>query len=192
MKKIVVASNNPVKVQAVHEGYARMFPGEAIEVLTASVPSGVSDQPCTDSETLQGAVNRALNARQAVPDADFWVGIEGGISELHSALNRTTGTETTKQDEAELCAFAWVVVYSSQVCGKSRTGTFILPHALANLVRQGLELGDADDIVFGGENTKQKNGAVGLLTGDAVDRTSFYAEAVVLALIPFKNPEFYP
>jgi len=191
VSKIVVASHNPVKVRAVEDGFARMFPGEEFDILTVTVPSGVSDQPCSDSETLQGALNRALNARQAVPEAEFWVGIEGGISELNHAVDGTTGSETTKNNEADLCAFAWVVVYSRQACGKSRTGTFILPQALAKLVRQGLELGEADDIVFGGENTKQKNGAVGLLTGDAIDRTRFYAEAVVLALIPFKNPDLF-
>ena len=54
-----------------------------------------------------------------------------------------------------------------------------------------MELGEADDIVFGQSNSKQKSGAVGLLTGDIIDRKSLYEEAVVLALIPFKNEELY-
>jgi non-canonical (house-cleaning) NTP pyrophosphatase len=58
-------------------------------------------------------------------------------------------------------------------------------------VRQGMELGDADDAVFGRSNSKQANGAVGILTGNVIDRAELYEQAVVLALIPFKNPELY-
>lgn len=88
-------------------------------------------------------------------------------------------------------AFAWIVVLSNQKMGKSRTGTFSLPRRVAELVRQGKELGEADDIIFGLTNTKQESGAVGLLTENVVDRTALYEQAVVLALIPFKNPELY-
>jgi non-canonical (house-cleaning) NTP pyrophosphatase len=72
--------------------------------------------------------------------------------------------------------------------GHSRTGMFYLPDEVVALVNQGHELGDADDIVFGRANSKQQNGAIGILTGDAIDRTAYYADAVVLALVPFKNP----
>ena len=72
--------------------------------------------------------------------------------------------------------------------GRSRTATFILPDEVAALVHQGLELGDADDRVFGRNNSKQANGSVGILTGDVIDRTDFYTEAITLALIPFINP----
>ena len=54
-----------------------------------------------------------------------------------------------------------------------------------------MELGDADDQVFGTHNSKQKGGAVGLLTHQLIDRTAYYREAIILALIPFVQPEFY-
>ena len=59
------------------------------------------------------------------------------------------------------------------------------------LINQGKELGEADDIVFGQSNSKQKNGAVGILTNNIIDRTQFYVEAMVLALIPFLNEDIY-
>ena len=68
------------------------------------------------------------------------------------------------------------------------TGSFFLPDEVARLVRQGTELGEADDIVFGRQNSKQQNGSLGLLTADALDRTEFYEQAVMMALLPFKNP----
>jgi non-canonical (house-cleaning) NTP pyrophosphatase len=76
--------------------------------------------------------------------------------------------------------------------GSGRTASFLLPEAVASLVRQGKELGEADDLVFERSNSKQENGAVGILTGDVIDRAALYEPAVVLALIPFKNPDLYP
>jgi inosine/xanthosine triphosphatase len=174
--RVVVASHNPVKMEAVRSGFQRMFPPSEIEVQAVNVPSGVSPQPMSDAETLQGALNRARAARQAVPQADFWAGIEGGIEQYKGTLS----------------AFAWVVILSADRCGKARSATFDLPPPLAEMIRQGVELGEADDRLFGRQNSKQQNGAVGLLTGDVIDRARYYEQAVVLALIPFKNPHLYP
>ena len=178
--KIVVASNNPVKVQAVQNGFARMFPEQDFEITTVSIPSGVSDQPRSSAETLQGALNRACNAARSHPQADYWVGVEGGIELEQDVI------------AGEMCAFAWIVVQSPDRLGKGCTGRFYLPPAVADLVCQGVELGQADDIVFGRSNSKQENGAIGLLTGDVIDRAGLYEPAVIFALIPFLNPHLYP
>jgi len=176
VKTIVVASQNPVKIQAVLRGFQRMFLDQEFTVQNISVPSGVSLQPRSDAETLRGAVNRATEAARQLPKADFWVGIEGGVDET---------------EEGEMIAFAWVAVCDLRQMGRGRTGTFYLPLAVTDLLRQGKELGEADDIVFGRINSKQENGAVGLLTGDVIDRARLYEHAVILALIPFKNKELY-
>ncbi|PJF21617.1 MAG: inositol monophosphatase [Phototrophicales bacterium] len=169
---IVVASTNPVKIECTRLGFEQVFPNVELTLSGVSVPSGVSDQPMSDDETLQGALNRATNAQLAEPNADFWVGIEGGVAD----------------HQGELHCFAWVVVQSISKLGKGRTATFILPDEVAKLVRQGYELGHADDIVFGRQNSKQANGSVGILTKDILTRTSFYVPAVILALIPFIQP----
>jgi len=153
-----------------------MFPDQSFNIQAISVPSEVHDQPQSNHEALLGAENRARNAKIEAPHADYWIGIEGGVEKLEWGLS----------------AFAWIVIISGSKIGKSRTGTFFLPQAVADLVNQGKELGDADDMVFGQTNSKQNQGAVGLLTSDAIDRTNFYTEAVILALIPFKNPDLYP
>lgn len=176
MKTVIVASKNPVKIQAARQGFTRMFPGETFAFQGLSAPSGVRDQPFTNAETLQGAYNRAQNARALSPQADFWIGIEGGVDQ---------------SPEGGLVVFAWVVVLSGDQVGKGQTGVFFLPPRVAELVHQGKELGEADDIVFGRTNSKQDNGAVGLLTGDVIVRAVYYEQAVILALIPFRNPELY-
>lgn len=175
MKTVVVASTNPIKVQAAVNGFRRMFPEADLNVVTVAVASGVPHQPLSDEETFSGAWNRVQQAVALAPEADYWIGIEGGVADT----------------SAEMTAFAWIVVRSKRGVGKSRTGTFVLPPAVAQLIRQGRELGEADDIVFNRANSKQDNGAIGLLTGDVIDRTQLYEQAVILALVPFKNEALY-
>jgi inosine/xanthosine triphosphatase len=176
MSRIVyVASSNPVKLIAAREGFARMFPGVPFEFRSAQHTVSISSQPITDEETLAGAASRAQNIRECYPDGDFWVGIEGGSGERDEGM----GT------------YAWVVVLDKDRIGRGRSGEFFLPKNVADLVRQGMELGHADDLVFSRNNSKQENGAVGLLTDNAVDRAGLYVPAVIFALIPFKHPELY-
>ena len=172
MKTIVVASNNPVKCKAVLAGFQRLFPQEQWKVQSIDAASEVTHQPMSDAETRQGAINRARNAQKNQSQADFWVGIEGGVEEI----------------SGDMLAFAWIVILSKTLTGSSRSGSFLLPKKVADLVRQGIELGEADDIFFGRKNSKQENGAIGLLTQDAIDREALYTHAVILALVPFKNP----
>ncbi len=175
MKRIIVASTNPIKVEAVTCGFQRLFPEEKFTIKIVSVPSGVSEQPMTDRAAKTGATTRAENARQAAPEGDFWIGVEGGCDYL----------------DGKMVAFAWIVVLTDDKSGSARTALFYLPEAVQTLIESGLELGAADDQVFGRENSKQGSGAVGLLTGNVVTRTSLYEQAVVLALIPFTNPALY-
>ncbi len=176
--RVVVASTNPVKLAAVADGFRRAFAdrGAVFRVEGVAVASGVGEQPRDDAETLRGAENRVRNGRAAAPEADYWVGVEGGVEEREGVLH----------------GFAWIVVCSREREGRSRTASFQVPPRIAELVGRGVELGHADDAVFGRSNSKQANGAVGLLTGDAIDRTALYEPAVVLALIPFRNPDLYP
>lgn len=176
MKRVYVASINPVKLTAAKHGFKLMFPNEDFEILSLKNQVIIASQPMTEEETLQGALRRAKNIRDLAPDGDYWVGIEGGCEDKPGGMT----------------AFAWVVALNSSRCGRGRSGEFLLPEKVAALVRQGVELGEADDQVFSRNNSKQGNGAIGLLTDNAIDREGLYVPAVIFALIPFKNPELYP
>lgn len=173
--KVVVASQNPVKVNAVLNSFRRYYDAE-VEVVGISVPSGVSDQPMSEEETRQGAVNRANRASELEPGTDFYVGIEGGVDRVGDRL----------------FAFAWIAISNTDFDSLARTATFELPPEVSQLIFEGMELGDADDQVFKKNNSKQQNGAVGLLTQDLVTREKLYEQAVLLALIPYMNRELYP
>ena len=175
MQKIIVASKNPVKISAVLNAFRRVFPQEHFIIEGVDVPSDVSDQPMDDHATRPGARNRAEAARRSGRDADYWAGLEGGVDQL----------------EGTWVAYAWIVVLSGASEGWARTGIFSLPTKVAQLVQEGMELGEADDVVFGTKNSKHAGGAVGLLTADALTRTELYEEGVILALIPIKNCQLY-
>lgn len=176
MPLIAVASTNPVKIDASLGAFQRTFPDIDWSISGHKVDSGVADQPLSDEETLQGALNRVDALLTVETTADYYVGIEGGV-DLQSD---------------ELGAFAWAIVRAKDgTMGKGRTGQFYLPAAIAKLLAEGKSLGEADDMVFERTNSATSNGAIGLLTGDLITRTSFHEEAVILALIPFKNQELY-
>ena len=68
----------------------------------------------------------------------------------------------------------------------------MLPPDVANRLKQDVELGTIMDEIFGTKNIKQKGGAIGLLTQHQLTRSSVYHQALIMALIPFTNPDHYP
>ncbi len=172
--QMVVASRNPVKISAAKLGYQRIFPAVVVEAQGTDCESGVGDQPRSDDETRRGATLRAAAARQMQPDADVWVGIEGGIDTIGD----------------NMFAFAWAVIETKDCRGESRSGTFLLPQSVRQIIEQGEELGKAIDIVYGQTNSKQQGGAIGILSGGQISRTQLYEHAVALALMPLVQLSF--
>ena len=174
--KIVVASKNPVKIGAAREAFSAVFPDAAVRVRGIEVDSGVGDQPESDAKTREGARARALNAHDAEPGADFWVGLEGGVEVL----------------DGQLMTFAWMAVMGPRGdISEARSATLPLPPAVKELVDGGMELGEANDRVFATVNSKQGGGAYGLLTDGRYTREGIYAQTLIIALTPFVN-RLYP
>ena len=146
---------------------------------------------------------------------DFSVGLEGGL-EKQSRPQEPEGMNNQNKPD-ELWCMAWMAIFGSQsaTCiaakaegdnissedfetktseswGFAKTGSFLLPPALCDLViNKRMELGDADDIVFKRVNSKHGQGTVGKLTDGHIDRTNYYVHALKLALIPWIRPELY-
>ena len=176
MKKVIVGSNNPVKLETTKEAFTLSFPDTEFEFITFSAPSLVSDQPIGQTETRQGATNRALACQVEYPEADFCVGLEGGLEKIDQGY----------------WVSAWMCILSkSNVKSFGRTGSFLLPTKISELIDQGEELGIATDIVFNKTNSKHQGGAVAALTNDVITRKDFYRDALIFALIPFVKPELY-
>ena len=197
---IAVGSRNPVKVNSVRNSFATSFPGATLEVTMHDVPSDVPDQPWGEVQTRQGALNRARACHKAHTaecgaPPDFAVGLEGGVvEERYGELHPSTPGLTTT-----VSCFAFMAVLSmasedSARWGIGRTGYFPLPPRMVALMRGDdgrppMELGDADDAIFGEVNSKQKGGTVAKATQGLIDRTAYYEHALALALCPFLHDE---
>ena len=112
--RIIVGSQNPAKLEAVSVAFASFFPEVSFEVQAVIAPSGVSPQPMSDAETLLGATNRARTAREIEGNADFWLGIEGGLQPVPG-------------EPVSYLSYCWVVVLGRQQAGRARSASYELP-----------------------------------------------------------------
>jgi len=167
MHQVVVATTNPAKIQAILAAFDQIFGEGSCHIDAISVDTGVPEQPFGSTQTRTGARNRVANARQARPDADFWVAIEAGIDEG--------------------ATFSWVVIESREQRGESRSATLPLPEVILEQVLAGEALGPVMSTLTGIDKIGNKEGAIGVFTAGVLTRSSVYHQAVVLALSPFHN-----
>lgn len=167
LRRVVVGSTNPVKIGAARTVLRRLAPD--VEVVGHAVPSGVPDQPWGDDETIRGALARARGAC-ALEGAELGIGIEGGVV-------------ANDDDSVRTCAWAAVVARDGRR-GVGGSLAMPLPERVAQLVREGMELGHAMDHVTGVEDVKRGAGAVGILTAGLVSRQQAYEVLVAYALAP--------
>lgn len=175
-KKILFAigSQNRVKIQAVKNVVKQFWP-EA-EVFRVKAPSWVGIQPKTGQETKKGAINRAVAALNKSRNADFGVGLESGIE------FRKDGVWT----------FGWAAIVDQKgKTGLAKTVEFKLPQGLAKLIKNGVEQGKADAQFFKRDDRGEKEGTVGLLTKGKIKRAEAFSQAIIFALAPFLNPQYY-
>ncbi len=175
--RIYVGSKNPVKNEAVKEAFNHYF--KNFEIIPVDAPSGVSDQPFNE-DTFTGAENRAiyLHDKYASVDApgDYYTAVEGGVIQLYG----------------KWYALGCACIINPQ--GNKGFGTsswFPLPETVINALRSGEELGHIIDRIAGDNNSKHKGGAIGYLTKGVIPRKDLYVPAVISALIPFINREYF-
>ncbi len=168
--KIAVGSQNPVKIAAARAVLARIWPPARVEEV--AVDSTVSDMPLTEAEAIEGARQRARQA-QSLVGADLGIGLEGA-SAVIDGRQMTAG---------------WAAVFDGKRFGIGGGAHLQLPPQVERkILREGKELGTAIDELIGAENTKQKMGAIGVLTGGLSNRQQAYEYVLIYALIPFISP----
>jgi inosine/xanthosine triphosphatase len=170
---LVVASANPVKIEAAKEAFSLVF-NQLVEVVIAEVDSGVSDQPMDYEETRLGAMNRVNRAIDAYT-ADYFIAYEGGVDVFED------GPKT----------FAVVCISNGQETVFGQSGMLPLPASIYEKLLKGYELGTAMDELFSTVNIKQRGGAIGQLTNGLETRKSIYKSATILALSRFVYTELY-
>jgi len=159
--RLAAGTTNQAKLQAIYNIFYN-----GADIIPCKVPSNVSEQPFSDEETIQGAINRAKNAI-AETDADIGIGLEGGVNEsLHGLM---------------LCNWGALVIreFSEQpfIAGGAR---IVLPAYISQRLRNGEELGPVMDDFCQQENIRSHEGAIGIFTDGQVNRVEMFTQVVKL------------
>lgn len=80
--RIIIATNNPQKLQGIKNAFERYFPSNELELCSVQVDSKVPSQPCNE-DVFKGAENRIKAIRRNAENWDFLVSCEGGIIEQY-------------------------------------------------------------------------------------------------------------
>ncbi len=160
---IAVGSLNQVKVLAVRSVMERVY-GE-VRITAVDVPSGVPPQPFGD-QTHEGSRNRAL---AALGGHEMAVGIEAGVFEMLDGLYDIQHCTVVSRDGRETYG---------------QGSGFRYPDSIAELIRDGMTVGDAIHRVYGNINIGRGQGAVGLLSKGLIDRRTLTEQSVIAAMIP--------
>ena len=166
--KVVVGTTNSSKLLAVKKAWILM--GDA-EIIGVSVGSGVSEQPIGIYEILEGALNRALSAHD-IMGGDYGVGIEAGYIPFNNLL---------------------LDVQVAIILDRNNRATIGFSPAF-QVPREALRyqsLGDYMAHLTGRKTINREIGAIGYFTKGAITRTDLTYSAIVMALVPRLNPEYY-
>jgi len=169
--KILVGSENKAKVQAVVEAFTEYAHLAQAEVSGISADSGVSDQPKSLDETVQGAMNRA---RGAFVECTYSIGIESGLMHVPN----------TKSGYVDVCAAA---IYDGKEfhLGLSSAWEFPDKEIIRSMIDEGLDMSQAINKAGLTKNPKigSEEGAIGIMTKGRMDRKEYTKQALRMALI---------
>lgn len=160
--QIAIGTKNRAKVGAVQEVVERYVDDVTFEAI--DVASGVSDQPMSEEETRQGAINRAQAALEA-SKSDAGFGLEGGVKMIDGMMY--------------LCNWAALATKEGKVY--TAAGAQIpLPKTVATPILAGQELGPVMDAYVQQTNTREHSGAIGVFTNGFVDRKEMFVHILTL------------
>lgn len=170
--KVLIGTKNPGKVQGAKEAFEKFY--KNVDVIGIPVSSNVSEEPVNE-EIYQGAKNRVDNlikyAKENRAEADFYVGIESGITNL---LGK------------------WVIVNIAIIKDKNgyeswgTSPAFPVPDKYVNDIIE-KDLGIVMDEIFGGDGLKNGKGGICFLTNDVITRIDLTRGAFIMALTQFIN-----
>lgn len=170
---LFVGSKNPVKIQAVKDAVADHWPNA--RVIGHDAPSGVSEQPMSDTETREGSLNRARAALEwgvqehAVGEGIvcLGVGLEGGVTQVGDDLYSTVWVSVVDRDGG---------------VAQSNGARFVIPQVVAEPILNGGEMGPIVSQLVGEHDIRSKQGFIGIATNNFVTRTEEYASIAKMAI----------
>ena len=176
---IKVGSENKNKIEAVRQVIENYDFLKQAQVEGCKVSSGVSDQPSSLEETIQGAINRAKNAFQ---NCTYSVGLESGMIPVQEGKSKRYFQHT-------ICS-----IYDGNKYSLGFSPAFELPiKAVDLIIYSGFTLEEATKEMKLTDNQEigKAEGIIGILTQGKVTRIDYTKPAIQMALIHLQNPELY-
>ena len=179
--RVRVGSLNAAKLEAVRIGLSPFF--DAVEVKGFEVASGVSEQPLGFDEILSGARARAEQSF-AAGGVDLGAGIEDGLIPV-------PGTRTGHLN----VGFCVLIDGSEESIGLSAGFEYPPSCVRAATGSRRIPVGQAFDAIFklpvGLPEPGSGAGNIGRLTGGALNRSDYGAQAVTCAFVRRLHPALY-
>ena len=162
--KFVLGSKNKAKIEAVENWLKNNFKNfnsvEGVEV-----ESEISEQPLSNEVTIDGAINRAKNALELRPDADYGVGLEGGVYKVKEKMFMN----------------GWAcLIGKDNIIKIGSTPSIEVPEEIALKLENGQELGDVMKEMHE-RDIRNYEGAFGILTKNMITRSKSFEMALICA-----------
>ena len=168
---IAVGSENPVKVRAVEEIMSNIY--GSVKIFSYSVDSGVSKQPTSLEEIINGAINRARNVLLKVDNANLGVGIEAGITPVPHTISGYMDF-----------AYCAIIDKDMRITLGASPGFEYPPLVIDKIFTETKEVGEIFDEILHEKDVKKRMGAVGYLTHGLLNRLEFVKLSVLMAMVP--------
>ena len=183
-KKYIVAVGTlrQPKIQAVHKAFHALpfFANKEIEIIPSDVLSGVSDMPISREEGLLGAYHRAWNCRKKGVEADFYVGMEGGMEKI-----------TIKHKDHYFLNFYNYMTDGHQDSYSGATLVELPDKVVRAVLEEGKELGEVFDALLGKQDIRSHEGAIGEITFGIIQREDAFYFGLAPALSKLINPLYF-
>lgn len=156
--KVSVGSTNPIKIKAVKNA----FNDENLQIIPCQASSNVPQQPLSNEETLQGAMNRARDCLEKT-DSTLGIGLEAGIVFIN--------------EHAYLCHWGAIVDRYHNTFF-SNGPLILLPKEFIQPLLEGQILEDIMHKAKGIEKLGTKQGAISIFTQNYLNREEVLTQLV--------------
>ena len=174
--KVLVGSKNKVKIEAAKEAFLEYY--DNIEAIGIPADSNVPEQPVNE-DIYKGARNRVDNlikyAKENNIEVDYYAAIESGIT---NGLGK------------------WMIINVAVIKDKDGFETygssagFPVPEKYVDRIISE-DLGTVMDDIFKEDDLRSKQGGIGLLTREKIDRKNLSKGAFIMALTEIINGEIW-
>lgn len=167
---INIASKNPVKIQALEESIVEYPSFKSARIVSVDTPSGVSDQPKSLKETIQGAINRS---KDSFVDCDYSFGLESGLMEVPN----------TKSGYMDVCVCA---IFDGLEFHLGLSSAWEAPREVSELIlNDGIDMNEAAYKVGLTKNLNvgSAEGLIGVMTKGRLTRKEYTKESIRTAMI---------